>query len=383
MYRKNISIIVLMVLCLMTACAQTPSEEERNGIRVATADNQNNEIIIDEDETLSHDTEFTENSLEDTSISSITERNLGILADCDNMRIEQSIDVPNGTILLIDAEVDVDGIDRVSQYEYVIQDITEEKRIALFESVFSAKANEAEYDEMNDVWTLEIDPAIRNYFLYQINYSNGGATISGEQIILLENRHYDLYPFEDNRLASLSDSRVNTVLDEATAMCGKVVESVTDTDDYEVDYVQAYGNNGRRPYYKIIFKRMLDGMPVTAYNNWIFLFDNDGIERVTGSLYSTNEIGLEETILSPDEAVGRLQEQASFLNFEGESQVTVTGVTLEYIVITTPMGKVLVTPAWRFWLGEDEDGRSFSGHKILAIDAITGELIWEERGQAM
>lgn len=383
MYQKYMSIALTIVLCFMTACAKTPGEGERNGVRVATTDNQNNGVLKGEEETLPHDTETIENSLADTSTDSIAERNLEILADCDNTRIEQSIDVSDGTILLIDADVDVDGIERVSQYEYVIQDITEEKRIDFFESVFSEDADHAEYDEKNDVWTLEIDPEIRNYFLYQIGYSNGGATIPGEQIVILENRYYDLYPFEDNRLISLSDSRVTTALDEAAAICGKVVESITDADDYAVSYVQAYGNNGRRPYYKIVFTQILDGMTVTAYNNWSFLFDNDGIEKVTGSLFSTNEIDLDETILSPNQAVGRLREQAAFLKFEGESQVTVTRVTLEYIVITTSAGKVLVTPAWRFWLGEDEDGRNFFGHKILAIDAVTGELIWEERGQTM
>lgn len=161
------------------------------------------------------------------------------------------------------------------------------------------------------------------------------------------------------------------------------MESITDRDDYVVDYVQAYGNNGRRPYYKIVFKRMLDGMPVTAYNNWIFLFDNNGIERVTGSLFDMEEIGLEETILSLDEAVERLLEQASSIDLEEKSHMTVTRVTLEYVVVTTPTGRILATPVWRFWLGKDEDERNFFGHKILGIDAITGELIWEERGQTM
>lgn len=311
------------------------------------------------------------------------EENLKILADCADIRIEQTINTAGGSTLLIDADVDVDGIERVSRYEYELSDITEEKRADLFEAVFSELAEKAVYDELNDVWTLDIDPEIRNYFLYLISYSNGGATIPGEQIIVLENRYYDLYPFEDNRLASLSDSKVNTALDEAIAICGQVVESITDTDDYAVDYVQAYGNNGRRPYYKIVFKWMLDGMPVTAYNNLIFLYDNNGIERLTGSLFSTKETGLEETILSPEEATRKLQEQAGFIYFIEETHVTVTRITLEYVVTITPAGKVLATPVWRFRLGEDEDERCFFGHMILGIDAITGELIWEERGQTM
>lgn len=127
-------------------------------------------------------------------------------------------------------------------------------------------------------------------------------------------------------------------------------------------------------------ERMLDGMPVTAYNDLVFLFDYNGIEKVSGSLFSVNETGLEKTLLSPEEAVGKLQEQATFLDFKGESRVAVTEITLEYVVVMSLDGKILVTPVWRFLLGENEDERNFQRQKILGIDAVTGELIWEERG---
>ena len=50
-------------------------------------------------------------------------------------------------------------------------------------------------------------------------------------------------------------------------------------------------------------------------------------------------------------------------------------------MVMSPDGKILVTPVWRFQLGEDEDRRNFLRQKILGIDAVTGELIWEERGE--
>lgn len=297
--------------------------------------------------------------------------------------IEQTLDTADGTTLIINADVNVSGITRVSQYEYILTDINEEKREALFESVFAETKNKAEYDELNDVWTIELDSEIRNYFLYQISYSNGGKTIPGEQIIILENRYYDLYPFEDNRLDLLSDSKVDIVLDDVKNMCEQVVDSIIDTDDYAIDYIYAYGNNGRRPYYKVVFKRMLDGMPVTTHNNLTFLVDNDGIEMVKGSLFSIKETGLEEIILSPEEAVIKLREQAEYLNFEEESQVFVSEVTLEYFVVISQDGGILVTPIWRFGIGKDEGERNSMRHKILAIDAVTGELIWEERENTM
>jgi len=47
-----------------------------------------------------------------------------------------------------------------------------------------------------------------------------------------------------------------------------------------------------------------------------FLYDNDGIEIVKGSLFSAKETGLTGNILSPNEAVKRLQEQADFFEFK-------------------------------------------------------------------
>lgn len=198
-----------------------------------------------------------------------------------------------------------------------------------------------------------------------------------------ENRYYNLYPFEDNRLRSVLDNKVNFSLDEAAKICERIVDSITNMSEYTIDYIQAYGNNGRRPYLKVVFKCVLDGMPITSYNDVRFLIDNDGIEKVTGSLFSARETGLEEIILSPNEAVKRLQEQADFLDFEGESQMAVTEITLEYMVMISDDGKILITPVWRFLLGDDEDERNFLRQKILGIDAVTGELIWEERGETM
>lgn len=397
MYKKRMIIVVVMAACLMTACTRKTDSEEWGGITEAAGENEYQESRRSKDEegSLSDDAKSAsggeyvtnsnspENDSPESPNHSFDREVSEILTACTDTKIEQTVPATGGTSLLISADVNVEGITRVSQYEYVLMDITEEERAELFQSVFPETADQAEYDELNDVWTLDIDPAIRNYFLYQISYSNGGATIPGEQIIVFENRYYDLYPFEDNRLGSVSDSRVNVSLDEAESVCRKVVDSITDTGDYAVDFIHAYGNNGRRPYLKLVFKRMLDGMPVTTYNDLAFLFDKDGIEKVSGSLFSVKDTGLGGTILSPKEAVGKLQEQAAFLDFEGESSVAVNEITLEYVVVISDDGKILVTPVWRFLLGEGEDERNFLRQKILGIDAVTGELIWEERGHTL
>ncbi len=377
MHRKYM-IIIVIISCFLVSCAQKPNVGERNGVRAATSEHEDTGEVQQQ-----NTNEIITNIPESISANSVTQRNLDIFANYEGTKIERVIDVLNKESLFIDAVIDVDGINRVSQYEYLTKDITEEVRANLFQSVFLDAADEAEYDELNDVWTLDIDPDIRNYFLYQVSYSNGGTTVSGEQIIILENRYYDLYPFEDNRLSTVSDSKVDVSIDAAIGICKRTVNAITNADNYVADCVQGYGNNGRRPYYKIVFRYTLDGMPVSGYNDLTFLFDNNGIEMVKGSLFSVKEIGLTKNILSPDEAVERLQEQADFLIFEDENQIMVSKVTLEYIVINSPEGKMLIIPVWRFWLGNDEDERNFLCHKILAIDALTGELIWDERGHTM
>lgn len=375
---RKYMIIIVIISCFLVSCAQKPNVGERNGVRAATSEHEDTGEVQQQ-----NTNEIITNIPESISANSVTQRNLDIFANYEGTKIERVIDVLNKESLFIDAVIDVDGINRVSQYEYLTKDITEEVRANLFQSVFLDAADEAEYDELNDVWTLDIDPDIRNYFLYQVSYSNGGTTVSGEQIIILENRYYDLYPFEDNRLSTVSDSKVDVSIDAAIGICKRTVNAITNADNYVADCVQGYGNNGRRPYYKIVFRYTLDGMPVSGYNDLTFLFDNNGIEMVKGSLFSVKEIGLTKNILSPDEAVERLQEQADFLIFEDENQIMVSKVTLEYIVINSPEGKMLITPVWRFWLGNDEDERNFLCHKILAIDALTGELIWDERGHTM
>ena len=63
--------------------------------------------------------------------------------------------------------------------------------------------------------------------------------------------------------------------------------------------------------------------------------------------------------------------------------MTISEITLEYVAIISDDGRILITPVWRFLLGKDEDERNFLRQKILGIDAVTGELIWEERGETM
>lgn len=324
------------------------------------------------------------------------EQSAEILTAAAGTKIERTIQRTDGKRLRIDAGVNTESVKGVSRYKYILQPITDEIRQSLFQSVFATRTSEMEYDERNDVWELRNSSQAGDYWLYQISFSNGGATIPGEEIIMLEYRYYDLYPFEDNRLKAVSDSKADVSADETAESCGKIVEALMEglrqatatateectqvAEEFAVDYIHAYGNSGRRPYYKIVFKRMLDGMPVTTYNNLSFLYDNEGLEKVWGSLFSVEEMGLESPILTVEEAVDSLERQAAYINFEEKTQISVSEITPEYITLMTPTGDIQIVPVWRFRLGEDADERNFLREKILAINAVTGDLIWEERG---
>ena len=140
-----------------------PNVGERNGVRAATSEHEDTEEVQQQ-----NTNEIITNIPESISANSVTQRNLDIFANYEGTKIERVIDVLNKESLFIDAVIDVDGINRVSQYEYLTKDITEEVRANLFQSVFLDAADEAEYDELNDVWTLDIDPDIRNY-IYEAN----------------------------------------------------------------------------------------------------------------------------------------------------------------------------------------------------------------------
>lgn len=258
--------------------------------------------------------------------------------------------------------------------------ISDELRESLFTAYFGNRASEAVYDELNDMWTLSNSSAIGDYYLYGTTYPAAGETISGEESFSLEYRAVDLYPFEDNLLASVSDSTIQMPLEDVISMCGLIVDSIADLDEYTVDYVHAYGTAGRRPYYKIFYKRTMDGMPVTAYNDLYFLVDNSGIEKVFGSLYAAEESGLQTPIISLDDALSILSNNISQIVFEESSTMQIGKITLEYLVRKTITEEGYITPIWRFWLGDTDDQMNLMREKILAVDAVTGELIQEERG---
>ena len=97
--------------------------------------------------------------------------------------------------------------------------------------------------------------------------------------------------------------------------------------------------------------------------------------RGWGSLFSMEEIGLNKPILTPEEAAAAVQEHIDSVQIQ-DIQMYVTKISLEYLVV----GASEIVPVWRFWIGNDEMERIMTCEQILAINAVNGELIWENRG---
>ena len=68
------------------------------------------------------------------------------------------------------------------------------------------------------------------------------------------------------------------------------------------------------------------------------------------------EIGLDKLILTPEEAAAAVQEHIDSVQIQ-ETQMYVTKISLEYLVMTSSEGASEIVPVWRFWIGNDEMGK--------------------------
>ncbi len=343
--------MILVNIFVCVSCAEKPNFVEKDGIKVAVEDT-------------SHIPKVEETELLESEI----------------LYVKQVVETIEGKTLIIDGRVSHENVEKVSRYKYILSPITEKLREELFQIYFEDRVGEIEYDEKNNVWTLNNSSVIGDYYLFTTFYPRAGATVSGEEAFQIEYRSVNLYPFEDNLLQDASMSKAKVSLEDAINMCDNIVKGISNLKDVSVNYAHAYGTEGRRPYYKLIYKRTLDNMPVTAYNDLFFLVDDDGIEKICGTTYDVEEIPLKKPILSVTEAVDILNTNCSLINFEEEDSIFVGKITLEYIVTNSSSGETYISPAWRFYLGDTESQMNFSSDKILAVDAVTGDIIQEERG---
>lgn len=364
---------------LLTACVQQEISEEQN-IPSSIAESSTN-------------AEKQENSSEAQQDVSVGNSNQDILTACADTTISKTIETSVGGIISIDAQVDVDGVSRVSRYRYIPLEFTEEKRKALLKKMFPAEGwdvNEAAvYNEKEDEWEIVIPRG--ESWVCQVRDSQ----ILSEQIINIERvdialdyaKVSDVSPI---RLPNTPENDVMLFLEftdfkqkpSHIEQIGKMtIASVTEEVVYFCNYIHICGKDGEHPYIKAIFKQTVDGMPVTTWHDigTAALKESPFPVKVWGSFYSVEEIGLAELVLTPTEAIAAMQRQIDSIQMQ-ETQVYVTKISLEYLAVISSEGTPEIIPIWRFWPGSDELERTRMCEQIFAVNAVNGELIWENRG---
>lgn len=361
----------LLCVLLLTACQPAPGEP-------TTPDTSTTP-----DAAVSQSANLTENDLNvGDDLVSVSEANMELVRNMNGATIEGKIATADGKQIFLDAQVNTENIEKIQQYQYKVLPITDELRQALFAAFFGERASEAVYDQRNDVWELHNSEAIGDYYLYEHAIAMAGESVPGEEIFKLEYRDVNLYPFEDNLLSSFAECDVSISLENAISLCNTIIDAIAPQDNYTVDTVLPYGNQGRRPYYKIFFRRTVDGMHVIGYNDLYFLVDSNGIQTISGALYELAPQPISSQLISVEDAVTVLQENADLVDFYGRDTLSIGTISLEYVVTLTETQEAVVMPAWRFQIGSDDDEEMINRRQVLAINAATGELIQGERGMS-
>ena len=364
--RKSIWMVLFLSCVLMlTACQPSPNDQtdaENGQASITTMPQSNNEKQTD-----------INDDLYSTS-------NMDLIHSADGTKVEETLTTTDGKEVILNASVATQNVEDVHQYQYSLIAVSDELRKALFQAYFGERASEAIYDQRNDVWELHNSESIGDYYLYEHTIAVAGESVPGEEIFTLQYRDVDLYPFEDNLLSTSAECGVSIPLEDVISLCSTITDAIAPQDSYTADTVLPYGNQGRRPYYKIFFRRTADGMPITGYNDLSFWVDSNGIQTISGALYKLTAQPISSDLLTLEDAVSTLQENAALIDFYGEDSLTVGAISLEYIVTLSETQEAVVVPAWRFQIGSDDDSMMINRVRVLAVNAVTGELIQGERG---
>lgn len=151
-------------------------------------------------------------------------------------------------------------------------------------------------------------------------------------------------------------------------------------ESYSCDLIHVCETMDGQFYIKAVFRKTIDGIPVTAWHNFGTITGKGSPFpiKIWGSLFSEEEIGIDQPVLPAGEAVAAMQQQIDQIPIQ-EEPLTITKISLEYLSVISSDGELLIVPVWRFWAGENEKAQSLRSEEIIAVNALNGELIWEKR----
>lgn len=380
MRKLQVVIAFMLSLCLLTACTQTETDTETIHNSTDAMGSNLNDGSTEHNE--SSETDFAGGTVQD------------VLDASAGMVITETIDMADGKSISIDAEINVDGISRVSCYKYISQPVTDEFREVLLQEMHRAQTwdvmTSAVFDTEDNAWEF-VNPRGEQW-AYRVKDSS----VPAEQVFIHSRVDVEFDDSEDNFLiAALGFHNElypgDPLVEEATGhiqvdVVGTFEELVNETlmpaGNYSCSYLYIYGKENEQLFAKAVLKRVIDGMPVTVWNNISAVNTTGDLypQKIWGSFFSVEDIGLDQNILTPEEAVEAVKNQMVHVEIPDGTPTTVSLITLEYLSVISEDGEPYIIPVWRFWLGKDEMERSQMIETIFAVDAMSGKLIWEKRG---
>lgn len=323
-----------------------------------------------------------------TESLNVDDYNMQIVRESNGKEITQTIVVDENHTLQIDALVNTSNVQRISNYEYIPAAITDEQRTALFEAYFGDRADEVYHHTYGNAnsWKLKNENED-----YMFNYGREYGLIDAP-LFCLRNANIQTAPFPTNMHPELSDTNIS--LDDAYAKCNFILPSLVENKLYEADWVRSFPlpeATDDKGYFWITYRRIIDGMPITADVDLRFLVSENEVIRVDGVLYETEELPFNQKIISAEDAFELLNANAELINVHNLDVITrdyfsniipISEICLEYKVMRNDSNYV-ISPIWRFVVGETDEQRLMYRDVIIAVDALTGEIIIETRGLKM
>lgn len=381
MRKVQVVIAFMLSLCLLTACTQAEKDTE-------TVHNSSDAA---ESTPSDGSTEYHGSSEIDFAGGSVQD----VLNASAGMVITETINMADGKSISIDAEINVDGISRVSCYKYIPQPVTDEFRMTLFKrrhraetwdvmeaAVFNTEDNAWEFvNPRGEQWAYRVRdssvPAEQVFIHSRVDMEFDDSEDNFQAAVL--GFHDELYP-EDPLMLEATGL---TEFDVVGTFEGLVNETLMPVlGNYSCSYLYIYGKESGQLFSKAVLKQVIDGMPVTVWNNISAVNTTASLypQKIWGSFFSGEDIGLDQNIMTPEEAVEAVKSQIALVEIPSGTPTTVSQISLEYLSVISEDGEPYITPVWRFWLGNDEMERSQMSETIFAVDAMSGQLIWEKRG---
>lgn len=363
-------LLFLLIMITLTGCTPTPGTIANGNISIA-APNQTapptSTPIVSEPELANPDV-----------------YNVQLIKQYHNNEYSCCLTTANGANIVINARVDTASVERISKYEYIPRKITDDERTALFKEYFQEKPGELHHNTVgnSDSWHLTSGSE-----KYMFNYGRGTNSID-EPLFLLRNENVQTNAFDSNMLQNLQDTNIS--LSDAFAKCSPLLSVLTSNSIYDVDCVRPFplpNSADSQGFYWITYRRTLDGMPVTANYDLRFFVSSNDVLRVHGTLYDISELSLEHNLISVEDAIESLKKYSA-LDVAHElytkdifpNSISVCRITLEYLVLRSADYSYEITPVWRFEIGENDEQRLMYRDRIIAVNAITGQVIIDRRG---